>query len=79
VKTKEGKETDFVIVSDERKPELLIEAKVSDSTPSPSLIYFSEKYHLSGVQVVREARTERVLGKNVELREATKFLEELAS
>lgn len=42
VRDKEGREVDFVVVRD-GKIEELVEAKLSDGNPSPSLLYYAEK------------------------------------
>lgn len=76
LRTKEGKEVDFVLAIDE-VPELIIEVKLSDSNLSPSLRYFQQKYSLAAVQVVKNLPTERLVN-GIPLRQATSFLKELA-
>lgn len=58
LRTKEGKEVDFVIVHED-EPTLMIEAKLSDRRPSPSLAYFQERYRIPGIQLVEDIRLER--------------------
>lgn len=53
LRTKEQKEVDFCLAQD-NKPIQLIEAKLTDTHWSPSLVYFSEKYQLKGVQLILE-------------------------
>ncbi|MCF6267578.1 MAG: ATP-binding protein [Desulfuromusa sp.] len=76
LRTKEGKEIDFVMVIDE-VPELIIEVKLSDKNPSPSLRYFQQKYSLPAMQVIKNLSTERLVN-GIPLRQATTFLKELA-
>jgi predicted AAA+ superfamily ATPase len=76
LRTKEGKEVDFVMALDE-SPELIIEVKLSDTTLSPSLRYFQQKYSLPAVQVVKNISTEQ-LKNGIPLRRAATFLKELA-
>jgi predicted AAA+ superfamily ATPase len=42
VRTKDGRETDFLIIKD-RKPFILVEAKWSETSPDHSLLYFKER------------------------------------
>jgi predicted AAA+ superfamily ATPase len=76
LRTKEGREVDFVMVIDEA-PELIVEVKLSDATLSPALHYFHKKYSLKAVQVVKNLSTERLVS-DIPLRRATSFLKELA-
>ncbi|MCF8069015.1 MAG: DUF4143 domain-containing protein [Desulfobacterales bacterium] len=55
LRTKEKKEVDFVPVVED-SPLKLIEAKWAETDFSPSLVYFSKKYDLAGIQVVRHLR-----------------------
>lgn len=75
LRTKEGKETDFVLAED-GKATGLIEAKLSDGEPDRNLRYFSEKYGLSGVQAVKDLKREKSFpGLDVVL--AERYLENL--
>lgn len=76
LRTKEGKEVDFCIVRD-NTPELLIEAKESGATIDPSLYYFSEKYQLPAVQLVRDVKREKIVNPRMTLRHALPFLSSL--
>jgi len=76
LRTKEGKEVDFVLVKDDT-PELLVEVKLSDSAISASLRYFHDKYSIAAVQVVKNITTERMVN-GIALRRAVPFLKELA-
>lgn len=75
LRTKEKKEVDFA-VAEEGQPTRIIETKLSDDRPSPSLLYFHEKYGLEAVQVVRHLGQERMTGK-IAIRRALNFLREL--
>lgn len=75
IRTKEKKEVDFCIVEDNR-PVILIEVKSSDTSVAPNLRFFSEKYNIRGVQLVKNIK--RQLSKNgIDIRDAKKFLKEL--
>jgi len=58
VRTKEGKEVDFVLTENDEATEL-IEIKSSEKALNPNLLYFSEKYGIKGTQVVRELKREQ--------------------
>jgi hypothetical protein len=75
LRTKEKKEVDFAVAVEDQ-PTTIIEVKLSDSEPAPSLRYFHEKYDLPAVQVVRHLRQERMAGK-IAIRRALGFLREL--
>lgn len=75
LKIKDDKEVDFCI-TDFDKVHLIVEVKLSDKEISKNLRYFSEKYDLKGVQLVKNLRQERKEG-NIELRRALDFLSEL--
>ena len=61
VRDREKREVDF-LVTDRRRPVLLVEAKLSDSEPSPALRYFAERLRPKwAIQVVRRDHT-RILG-----------------
>jgi hypothetical protein len=57
VRDREKREVDF-LVTDRRRPVLLVEAKLSDSEPSPALRYFAERLRPKwAIQVVRRGHT----------------------
>jgi predicted AAA+ superfamily ATPase len=60
VRDKEKREVDF-LVADRRKPVLLIETKLGDETPSPSLVRFQRQLNVPAVQLVRDAESYRLL------------------
>ena len=74
LKTKEGKEVDFAVVNEKNKLERIIETKTGDGAINPALRYFSEKYNIPGVQVVKNLRMERSDGPLLEIRKAEMFL-----
>jgi predicted AAA+ superfamily ATPase len=75
LRTKEKKEVDFVLEQD-LQIEKIIEVKLSDSTLSKTLIYFSHKYNLSAIQLVKNLRNERV-EKGIEVRKGFNYLKSL--
>jgi predicted AAA+ superfamily ATPase len=76
LRTKEKKEVDFVMVEDDA-PKIIVEVKLSDSTISPSLHYFQNKYGMNATQLVKNISIERMV-EGVALRRAASFLKELA-
>jgi predicted AAA+ superfamily ATPase len=58
LRTKESREVDFALTEGERVS-VLIEAKTSESEPSPSLLYFKERIDgINAVQLVWNLRKE---------------------
>ena len=57
LRTKEGKEVDFVLV-EENRPTLMIEVKTSDRELAPGLAFFHDRYAIPGVQLVGDLRVE---------------------
>lgn len=74
-RTKDGKEVDFAIIKNS-EVEKIIEVKTSNQKLSKPLKFFSEKYKLKGVQVVKELKREKLIG-NIEILKAENFLKEL--
>ena len=75
LRTKEKAEVDFCIANDD-KPELIIEAKLADPEPSRALCYFSRRYEIPAIQLVRHLKREkRVQG--IEVRRASEYLKSL--
>lgn len=54
----------------------MIEVKHADDTVSAGLLYFQEKYQISGIQLVKELKRER-LDKGIEIRSAGEYLKTL--
>lgn len=75
LRTKEGREVDFVLTKDNQADKIL-EVKVSDGVPSKSLIWFKEKYNFQAIQVVKELRQEHQI-QDIAIRRASSFLQEL--
>ncbi len=75
LRTKEKKEVDFVMVENDH-PKLIVEVKLSDTSISPSLRYFHNKYSLKAAQVVKNINVERMVD-GIQLRRALNFLKEL--
>ncbi len=62
IRTKEGKEVDFVL-AEKGQMTHFIEVKLSDDGPAPNLKYFSERHpKISAVQLVHNARQEKRFG-----------------
>jgi predicted AAA+ superfamily ATPase len=74
LRDKEQHEVDFVLTDDANNLAKLIEAKLSDSSVAPSLSYFSHKYAVPGVQVVKNIRYGKKYSDKIEIQEATQFL-----
>lgn len=53
IRNKEKQEVDFLI-ADQGKPVLLIEAKISNSQPSPVLKKFQDNLQIPAVQLIRD-------------------------
>lgn len=75
LRTKEEKEVDFCFLIDE-KPQYILEAKKSGTDVSHQLNYFSERYHLTAIQLVMNLRQEFKNG-SISIRAAERFLREL--
>ncbi len=76
LRTKEKKEVDFVMVEND-EPKLIVEVKLSDTSISPSLRYFHNKYALEAAQVVKNINVERMVD-GIQLRRTLNFLKELS-
>ncbi len=75
LRTKEGKETDFVLIENDEAVEL-IEAKLSDGDLSRNLRYFSGKYDIQGIQIVKELKREKSFS-GLDIVKAENYLENL--
>lgn len=73
--TKEKQEVDFALACDNQIVKI-IEVKYADSSISPHLRYFHEKYNLPAVQVVKELKRERTEGL-IEVVQGATFLKSL--
>ena len=75
LRTKDGKEVDFVIIKD-HEIETMIEVKISDQQISKTLCLFSEKYEKQSVQLVQNIKNEYKKG-TIQVRNAETYLSEL--
>jgi hypothetical protein len=75
LRTKEGKETDFALVKD-NKIIKLIEVKNSEKNIDKSLLYFHDKYQIPAIQVVKSLRQE-YQANGIEVLRLQAFLEDL--
>jgi len=57
LRTKDGKEVDFVM-TEESRPTLMIEVKTLERDLSPGLVFFHDRYTIPGVQLVGDLRVE---------------------
>jgi predicted AAA+ superfamily ATPase len=55
IRTKEGREVDF-LVSENRKPLFLVEAKRGDMTPAPNLLRFQKALGIPGIQLLNQGQ-----------------------
>lgn len=76
LRTKEGKEVDFVLVNSNNELDKIIEVKNKDKQISKNLKYFIDKYNLNGLQIVKELKREIEVG-NIEIRRMEDYLKEL--
>jgi hypothetical protein len=60
IRNKEKQEVDFLI-ADQGKPVLLIEAKISDSQPSPALRKFQDNLQIPAVQLTEDLQGYRII------------------
>jgi predicted AAA+ superfamily ATPase len=75
IRTKEKAEVDFCLANDE-KPEWLIEAKLPYFEPNRALRYFSKRYDIPGIQLVRYLKREKKES-GIEVRDAEDYLKSL--
>ncbi len=74
VKTKEGREIDFLI-SIEDKPRCLIEVKWSDDAPHKNFSYFEQHLpHVKKIQLVKELKREKTYPHGLEIRSLVNWL-----
>jgi predicted AAA+ superfamily ATPase len=65
IKDKEKREVDFLIAKN-RKPFLLIEAKLSDSQPAKSLLAFQNNLRVPAVQLINAGEGYRIIANEKE-------------
>ena len=75
LRTKDGKEVDFLVVVD-KQPTHLIEVKWSDDNPSRHFDYFSSqlKKGVKVIQLVKEIKREKTYPNGIEVRSVVKWL-----
>lgn len=76
IRTKEGKEVDFALVSNNSEIIEIIEAKLSDNELSNNLKYFSDKYNLPATQIVKNLKREKQIDQ-IKIVKAENYLKEL--
>jgi uncharacterized protein len=75
IRTKEDKEVDFVLAKNGAINQL-IEVKTSDKAVSKNLKFFSDKYNLKAIQLVKELKREKSVD-NIDVVEAEEYLKGL--
>jgi len=75
IRTKEGKETDFALVEN-NKISNFVEAKLAAVEADRNLKYFTEKYGIKGIQAVKDLKREKFIGK-IDIVLAENYLEGL--
>ena len=75
IRTKDGGEIDFCITQNNR-PELVIEAKRSSDRPGRFLINFAEKFDVNAIQLVLHLKREK-MDRKIAVRQAWNYLESL--
>jgi len=74
LRTKEGKEIDFLVVINE-KPYCLLEAKWSDDVPSKNFLYFERYFSkINKIQLVKEIKREKTYPNGLEVRGVISWL-----
>ena len=75
LRTKEGKEVDFVLVDSAHNLDRLIEVKVSDRELSAGLKYFKERNTVDIVQLVQHLRNDQQLDSHIRIMNAGRYLQ----
>lgn len=75
LRTKDGREVDFVLSENEMIKEI-IEVKLSDSNLSKNLLYFSQRYSLKGIQLVKNLKQEKTV-QGINILKADNYLRNL--
>jgi predicted AAA+ superfamily ATPase len=74
LRTKDGREVDFLITKD-GNPLILLEVKLSDDSPSSALQIFSSNFpSVKKIQIVKELHREKTFPDGLEIRQAHKWL-----
>ncbi|MBI3458780.1 ATP-binding protein [Candidatus Azambacteria bacterium] len=77
LRTKEGKEADFVLVNSMNEPQKMIEVKYSDILVSKNLLYFKNKYGIPAVQLVKNMSKVGFIVDGVSIFRAEEFLTDI--
>jgi uncharacterized protein len=75
LRTKDKAEVDFCIAGS-KGPETMIEVKLSDPSPARALVNFNRRYHIPGIQLVKNLKQEHKAGR-IEIRSGLKYLTSL--
>ncbi len=75
IRTRDGRETDFLLASEE-EPQLLIEVKSNEKTTSKNMIWFSNQLQIPAIQLVRDLRLESQNG-NISVLKLEPYLRDL--
>ncbi len=74
LRTKDGREVDFLIMKND-KPFMLLEVKLSDDSPSKSMKFFSSNFpRMKKIQIVKELKREKTFPDGLEIRQAHNWL-----
>ena len=76
LRTKDGKEIDFAVVGSNNVINEIVEVKLSDGQLSKNLKYFSIKYSLPAVQIVKDLKREKQVG-NIKIVKVINYLKDL--
>ncbi len=78
LRTKGGKEVDFALVR-EGKIHWIIEVKLADAALAPTLRYYASRLpEVRGIQLVKDISREKTFTPNLEIRQATTWLRDMA-
>ncbi|MBI5138254.1 MAG: ATP-binding protein [Candidatus Vogelbacteria bacterium] len=77
LRTKEGKEADFVLIDNARGPEKIIEVKYRDTAVSKNLLYFKKKYGIPALQIVKSMNKVGLVVQDVSIVRAEEFLTDI--
>jgi len=76
LRTKDGKEVDFALVDGDNKINNLIEVKKQENQINKNLKYFTNKYNLNGIQLVKELKQTRQV-ENIKVLKMDDYLKKL--
>ena len=76
LRTKNQQEVDFAIIDSQNNIEEIIEVKLSNKNLSKNLKYFSQKYNLKAIQLVKNLKREKQIGDHIKILEAHNYLKQ---